>query len=314
MLTRRHIRVKVMQSLYAFNQSQNDNLGTEERFLLKSMEEMYDLFLLQLSLIAELKAKAETFLERSQQKHLATNEDKDPNKKFVENSIFTILENNESLQDALERHKITHWKRDDEYVQIIWEEIKESELYQKYMETRESSFKEDKEFIIAIFKEIVAPNEKLYDYLEDSKLTWIDDLPLVNTAVLKFFQKLKPNAAENFKLRKLYKSEDDKDFAKELFRKTYVNDDLLAEEMLGKTPNWDKDRIAEIDMILIKMAICEFLKFSSIPVKVTINEYLELAKEYSTPKSSIFINGVLDKLSKEYQEENKLNKVGRGLM
>jgi len=314
MLTRRHIRVKVMQSLYAFNQSQNDNLGTEERFLLKSMEEMYDLFLLQLSLIAELKAKAETFLERSQQKHLATNEDKDPNKKFVENSIFTILENNESLQDALERHKITHWKRDDEYVQIIWEEIKESELYQKYMETRESSFKEDKEFIIAIFKEIVAPNEKLYDYLEDSKLTWIDDLPLVNTAVLKFFQKLKPNAAENFKLGKLYKSEDDKDFAKELFRKTYVNDDLLAEEMLGKTPNWDKDRIAEIDMILIKMAICEFLKFSSIPVKVTINEYLELAKEYSTPKSSIFINGVLDKLSKEYQEENKLNKVGRGLM
>jgi N utilization substance protein B len=314
MLTRRHIRVKVMQSLYAFNQSQNDNLGTEERFLLKSMEEMYDLFLLQLSLIAELKAKAETFLERSQQKHLATNEDKDPNKKFVENSIFTILENNESLQDALEKHKITHWKRDDEYVQIIWEEIKESELYQKYMETRESSFKEDKEFIIAIFKEIVAPNEKLYDYLEDSKLTWIDDLPLVNTAVLKFFQKLKPNAAENFKLGKLYKSEDDKDFAKELFRKTYVNDDLLAEEMLGKTPNWDKDRIAEIDMILIKMAICEFLKFSSIPVKVTINEYLELAKEYSTPKSSIFINGVLDKLSKEYQEENKLNKVGRGLM
>jgi N utilization substance protein B len=314
MLTRRHIRVKVMQSLYAFNQSQNDNLGTEERFLLKSMEEMYDLFLLQLSLIAELKAKAETFLERSQQKHLATNEDKDPNKKFVENSIFTILENNESLQDALEKHKITHWKRDDEYVQIIWEEIKESELYQKYMETRESSFKEDKEFIIAIFKGIVAPNEKLYDYLEDSKLTWIDDLPLVNTAVLKFFQKLKPNAAENFKLGKLYKSEDDKDFAKELFRKTYVNDDLLAEEMLGKTPNWDKDRIAEIDMILIKMAICEFLKFSSIPVKVTINEYLELAKEYSTPKSSIFINGVLDKLSKEYQEENKLNKVGRGLM
>lgn len=314
MLTRRHIRVKVMQSLYAFNQSQNDNLGAEERFLLKSMEEMYDLFLLQLSLIAEIKTKAEIFLERSQHKHLATNEDKDPNKKFVENPVFDILENNESLQDALESRKITHWKRDDEYVQIIWEDLRQSELYQNYMATRESNFKDDKAFIIGVFKEIIAPNDKLYDYLEDSKLTWIDDLPLVNTAVLKFLQKLKPGSAETLKLGKLYKSEDDKDFAKDLFRKTYINDEMLAGEMLGKTPNWDRDRIAEIDMILIKMAICEFLKFSSIPVKVTINEYLELAKEYSTPKSSIFINGVLDKLSKEYKEEKKLNKVGRGLM
>ncbi|SHG52540.1 NusB antitermination factor [Salegentibacter echinorum] len=314
MLTRRHIRVKVMQSLYAFNQSQNNNLGAEERFLLKSMEEMYDLFLLQLSLIAEIKTKAETFLERSQHKHLATTEDKDPNKKFVENPVFSILENNESLQDALESRKITHWKRDDEYAQIIWDDLRQSELYQNYMASRESNFKEDKAFIISVFKEIIAPNDKLYDYLEDSKLTWIDDLPLVNTAVLKFLQKLKPGSAETLKLGKLYKSEDDKDFAKELFRKTYINDEMLAEEMLGKTPNWDRDRIAEIDMILIKMAICEFLKFSSIPVKVTINEYLELAKEYSTPKSSIFINGVLDKLSKEYKEEKKLNKVGRGLM
>lgn len=314
MLTRRHIRVKVMQSLYAFNQSQNDNLGAEERFLLKSMEEMYDLFLLQLSLIAEIKTKAETFLERSQHKHLATTEDKDPNKKFVENPVFSILETNESLQDALESRKITHWKRDDEYAQIIWDDLRQSELYHNYMASRESNFKDDKAFIISVFKEIIAPNDKLYDYLEDSKLTWIDDLPLVNTAVLKFLQKLKPGSAETLKLGKLYKSEDDKDFAKELFRKTYINDEMLAEEMLGKTPNWDRDRIAEIDMILIKMAICEFLKFSSIPVKVTINEYLELAKEYSTPKSSIFINGVLDKLSKEYKEEKKLNKVGRGLM
>lgn len=183
MLTRRHIRVKVMQSLYAFNQSQNDNLGTEEKFLLKSMEEMYDLFLVQLSLIEELKGQAENFLEKSQQKHLATSEEKDPNKKFISNSIFEIFKNNESLQDALESRKITHWKRDDDYVQIIWEALKKSDIYENYMETRESSFKEDKEFIIAVFKEIIAPNEKLYDYLEDAKLTWIDDLPIVNTAV-----------------------------------------------------------------------------------------------------------------------------------
>lgn len=303
-----------MQSLYAFHQSQNDKLAIEEKFLLKSMEEMYDLFLLQLSLMLEIREQAKTFLEKSQQKILATQEDKDPNRKFVNNRVFKILKENDSLQEALEDRKITHWKRDDEYVSILWEEIKNSEIYKEYMKTRESGFKEDKDFIIDIFKEIIAPNDKLYEYLEDKKLTWLDDLPLVNTAVLKMLQKLKENSGTKLKISKLYKSEEDKEFAIELFRKTYLNDEMLAEEMLGKTPNWDKDRIAEVDMVLIKMAICEFLRFPSIPVKVTINEYLELAKEYSTPKSSIFINGVLDKLSKEYQAGDKLNKMGRGLM
>lgn len=303
-----------MQSLYAFNQSRNDNLAIEEKFLLKSMEEMYDLFLLQLSLISEIRVHAENFIEKSQQKHLATSEDKDPNRKFIDNHIFSILNENDFLQQALENRKINHWKMDDEYVSIIWGELKASEIYREYMTTREATFNEDKEFIIRIFKEIIAPNEKLYDYVEDKKLTWLDDLPLVNTAVLKLLQKLKWEPAKPFKLPKLFKSDEDKEFARDLFRKTYVNDEMLADEMLGKTPNWDKDRIAEIDLVLIKMAICEFLKFPSIPVKVTINEYLELAKEYSTPKSSIFINGVLDKLSKEYAANNKLNKMGRGLM
>jgi N utilization substance protein B len=303
-----------MQSLYAFNQSQNDNLVTEEKFLLKSMDEMYDLFLLQLSLIMEIREHAQTFLEKSQLKHLPTSEDRDPNRKFTENKLISILNENETLSDALEDRKINHWKMDDEYVSILWEELRNSELYENYMETRESSFKEDKEFVLKMFKEIIAPNEKLYDYLEDKKLTWLDDLPLVNTAIVKLLQKIKENPEKPFKLTALYKSEEDKEYARELFRKTYMNDEGLSEEMLGKTPNWDKDRIAEVDMILMKMAICEFLHFPSIPVKVTINEYLELAKEYSTPKSSIFINGVLDKLSKEYSSNKRLNKMGRGLM
>ncbi|MEO2061987.1 MAG: transcription antitermination factor NusB [Christiangramia sp.] len=314
MLTRRHIRVKVMQSLYAFNQSKNDNLNTEEKFLMKSMEEMYDLFLLQLSLITEIREHAVEYLEKSQKKHLATSEEKNPNRKFIDNKVFEILNENNSLQIALEKHKVNQWKQDDEYVAIIWNEIRSSLQYEEYMRTRDNDFKEDKNFIIEIFKEIIAPNSKLYEYLEDRKLTWLDDLPLVNTAILKMLQKLKEQTGKEKKIAKLFKSEEDREFAKKLFRKTYLNDEELSEEMLGKTPNWDKDRIAEVDMILIKMAICEFLNFPSIPVKVTINEYLEIAKEYSTPKSSIFINGVLDKLSKEYQTENKLNKMGRGLM
>lgn len=314
MLTRRHIRVKVMQSLYAFNQSQNDKLATEEKFLQKSMQEMYDLFLLQLSLIYEIREHAESYLEKSQQKHLATSEEKDPNRKFIDNKVFEILNENNSFQVALEKHKINQWKQDDEYVAVIWNEVRNSIQYEEYMQTRESSFKEDRDFIIEIFKEIIAPNDKLYDYLEDKKLTWVDDLPLVNTAILKFLQKLKENTGKEKKLTQLFKNDEDREFALKLFRKTYLNDEELSSEMLGKTPNWDRDRIAEVDMVLLKMAICEFLYFPSIPIKVTINEYLEIAKEYSTPKSSIFINGVLDKLSKEYQAEDKLNKTGRGLM
>jgi len=314
MLTRRHIRVKVMQSLYSFHQSKNKNFPAEEKFLLKSMKEMYDLFLLQLKLIIEIKAYAERYLEKSQRKHLATSEDKDPNLKFVNNRVIKILEDNNHLDQLLEERKITQWNRDGEYVAILWEEIRNSAAFEEYMSTRDSGFKEDKDFVIKLLKDFIAPNEKLYDYLEDSKLTWLDDLPLVNTAILKFLNKLKENATQEAKLPKLFKSEEDEEFAIALLRKVYVNDEELAGEMLGKTPNWDKERIAEIDTILIKMAICEFLHFSSIPVKVTINEYLEIAKEYSTPKSSIFINGVLDKLSKEYQEEKRLNKIGRGLM
>lgn len=313
MLTRRHVRVKVMQSLYAYSKSKNDNLKTEEKFLLKSMEEMYDLFLLLLDLLVEIKNYSEEYLEKSQQKHLATQEDIDPNRKFVNNEVISFLENNKDLQNSLETRKLNHWEKDDEYVGVLWDELRNSDVFISYMSTRTSSFMEDKEFILKAFKEIVAPNEKLYDYLEDKKLTWLDDLPLVNTAIVKMLQKLKPEN-KNTTITSLFKNSEDKDFAVQLFRKTLLNDEALAAEMEGKTPNWDKDRIAGLDTILIKMAICEFLKFPSIPVKVTINEYLEIAKEYSTPKSSIFINGVLDKLSKEYKENNKLNKMGRGLM
>ncbi len=312
MLTRRHIRVKVMQSLYAYSQSENDNLKAEEKFLLKSMDEMYDLYLLLLDLIVEIKDHAEDYLEKSQLKHLPSEEDVDPNRKFVNNELIAQLKQNRSLNIELETRKLNNWKNDDEYVEILWAEIRNSDRYREYMTTRTSSFKEDKEFVIAIFREIIAPNEKLYDYLEDKKITWVDDLPLVNTAIVKMLQKA--SEGKDQALTRLFKSSDDKDYAVELFRKTLLNDNSLAQEMEGKTPNWDKERIADLDTILIKMAICEFLKFPSIPVKVTINEYLEVAKEYSTPKSSIFINGVLDKLSKEYSENNKLNKMGRGLM
>ncbi len=313
MLTRRHIRAKVMQSIYAFKQSKNNNLTSEEKFLRKSMDDMYDLFLLNLNLIVEVKNQAENYLEISKKKFLATQNDKAPNLKLVNNQVIQILENTPRLNELLDDRKLTHWSRDDEYPQMIWKDLRESEEYLKYISTETSSFKEDKDFVIFLFKKILAPNEKLYDYYEDQKLTWIDDLPIVNTSILKFLQKLKATET-SYAIPVLFKSKDDEEFGYDLFRKTLLNQNNYLADIDGKTPGWEQERIAELDLIMICMGLCEFSKFPSVPVKVTINEYLELAKEYSTPKSSIFINGVLDKLSKIYQEEGKLNKIGRGLM
>jgi N utilization substance protein B len=182
------------------------------------------------------------------------------------------------------------------------------------MSTTTSTFKEDKAFVIDLFTEIIAPNDKLYDYFEDKRLTWLDDLPVVNTAILKILKKVKASSDGKFFTPKLFKDTEDREFGVNLLKKTILNQAKFGEEIGAKTKNWDADRITQIDSILMQMAICEFQKFPSIPVKVTINEYLEIAKEYSTPKSSNFINGILDKIVKGYTEEGTLNKIGRGLM
>jgi N utilization substance protein B len=301
-----------MQSIYAMHQKNSDDLEKEEKFLIHSIDNIQDLYLIMLSSLIEIRKKEVVFLETSSKKHLATLEEKDPNTKFVNNAILRGLENNNSLSIALEKRKINNWSQNDDYILILLNEIKKSALYQKYISTNNTTFEEDKQFIVDMFTDVLAPNEKLYEYLEDNKLTWIDDIPLVNTQIQKQLKQIRQD--EEFKVVKLYKDEEDKEFVSLLFRKTVLNEVTLAKEYIDKTPNWDADRIAEIDTIILKMAICEFLKFPSIPVKVTINEYLELAKEYSTPKSSIFINGILDNLVKEFEHENKIKKTGRGLM
>ncbi|WP_055442515.1 transcription antitermination factor NusB [Lacinutrix himadriensis] len=303
-----------MQILYAFKGGESDNFSKDQRFLLHSIDGMYNLYLLLMSLLIEVHKKAEINIEKTQKKLLATSEDKNPNKKLIFNEVFLLLKNDQELLSDIEAHRITNWELDDEYVDILFREILASDLYAEYMQTKTSTFKEDRDFVVDVFKEIIAPNEKLYEYIEDKNLTWLDDLPIINTAILKLLKKVKENIKPTYFVPSLYKDEDDKKFAIDLLKKTILNQSTLAAEIEGKTKNWDTDRIASIDYILLQMGICEMLNFSSIPVKVTINEYLEIAKEYSTPKSSTFINGVLDKLVKEYQEGKKLNKIGRGLM
>src|SRR5690554_4203061 len=301
-----------MQSIYAMHQSNSDAIEKEERFLFNSIENINNLYLTILSALVETQKHEVDFIEKSKRKHLATPEELNPNTKFIENKGLQILLESNSLSIALEDKKINNWKLNDDYIILLTNDIKASEIYRSYMASSENSFKEDKSFIIDLFTQIIAPNQKLYDYLEDYKLTWVDDIPLVNTAILKQLKQLKES--DEFVASKLYKDEDDKEFARQIFRKTMLNAGMLLKEFIDKTPNWDTDRIAEVDTIILKMAICEFLKFPSIPFKVTINEYLEIIKEYSTPKSSIFINGVLDNLVKQYTSENKNLKAGRGLL
>jgi len=314
MLNRRHIRIKVMQTLYAYKGGESDDFKKDERFLLQSLDHMYDLHLLMLSLLIEVQKRAEDYQDKSQRKILATKEEKNPNTKFINNEVLQLLREDRGLQIEMEKRKIDYWYLDFEYVDIIFKSILESELYKDYMATPVSDFKEDRNFIVDVFTEIVAPNEKLYDYIEDKRLTWLDDLPVVNTGILKLLRKVKPENNATYFTPKLFKDTEDREFATTLFKKSILNRSKFHEEITAKTKNWDADRIASLDAVLLQMAICEFQKFPSIPVKVTINEYIDIAKEYSTPKSSFFINGILDKIVKEYTENGDLNKIGRGLM
>jgi N utilization substance protein B len=312
MINRRHIRVKVMQSVYAMLQSHNDDIIREEKFLKHSVLKMFDLYVLNIQLLVAVQKLAAKKMALSKNKILATASDLNPNIKFINNKVINTISESISLEGYVELNKLHNWEENDEYVKIIFEELLKSSLYETYLANEEDSFKLDKNFVVDFFKEIIAPNEKLAEYYEDNMISWVDDIPFVNTWVVKTLSKQK--AAGLFVLGSLYKDKDDEDFVSKLFRKTVLKQAEYERDISEKTPNWESDRIAEIDMILIKMAITEFINFPSIPTKVTINEYIEISKDYSTSKSSFFINGVLDKISREFIANKKIVKIGRGLI
>jgi len=312
MINRRHIRVKVMQSVYAMLQSHNDDIIREEKFLKHSILKLYELYVLNIQLLVEVQKLAAKKMELSKKKILATKEDLKPNTKFIDNKIINTISESISLDGFISLNNIKNWELNDEYVKIIFEELLQSDLYKNYLDTAEQSYKADKAFVINFFKEIIAPNDKLADYFEDHMISWVDDIPFVNTWVVKTLSNQKQDKV--FILGNLYKDTDDEDFVSEIFKKTILKHKEYEKDIEDKTPNWETDRIADIDMILIKMAIAEFINFPSIPTRVTINEYIEISKDYSTEKSSYFINGVLDKISKDFVQNNRIVKIGRGLL
>ena len=314
MLNRRHIRIKVMQTLFAFNGTESDDFSKDEKFLFQSINRMFDLYLTIMALLIELQKKSKSKLELSQKKLLATEADVNPNRNFADHPILEFISSNNLLNTEIEKRKLNVWDLDFEYTDMLYKAIISSDIYKAYMAKGVSDLKQNKNFIIDVYSEIIAPNDKLFDYLEDKQITWTDDLPVINTIIVRLISKFKFTQPESFFVPKLYKDDDDRQFAKDLLTKTLLNQTQFAKEIANKTTNWDADRLASLDGVLLKMALCEFQRFPSIPVKVTINEYLEIAKEYSTPKSSIFINGILDKIVKEYEQNNMYKKVGRGLM
>ncbi|MEE9407224.1 MAG: transcription antitermination factor NusB [Polaribacter sp.] len=312
MINRRHIRVKVMQSVYAMLQSHNDDIIREEKFLKHSILKMFDLYVLNLQLLVEVQKLASKKIALSKKKILATKEDLAPNTKFLNNKLIKAIAESVSVEGYIELNNLRNWDENSEYVKIVLDELQKSDFYKKYLNTDENSYNLDKAFVIDFFKEIIAPNEKLGEYFEDDMISWVDDIPFVNTWVVKSLSKQKDGVI--FALGRLYKDKDDEDFVSDLFKKTVLKNAEYEKDITEKTPNWETDRIADIDMILIKMAMTEFINFASIPTRVTINEYIEVSKDYSTEKSSYFINGVLDKISKEFILNKRIVKIGRGLL
>ena len=313
MLTRRHIRVKVLQTLYARLQSEDQDQESQEKFLTQSLEQMQELQALLLLLIVAVKDQAQKFTQRSQQKYFASDQERNPSVNFINNQLVALIEQNESLLEFAKNKKLKHWEQDDEYVIILFNRLKATKWYADYLALAKPSFDQDRNFIVQFYRKILAEDDKLYAYIEDKSLTWIDDFPWVNTAIVKGMNRVTPNSANKLFVPGVFKDKDDQNFGQNLYRRVVRHQAELQKVLEGKTPNWDHERIADLDLLLLQMGICEFLHFPSIPVRVSINEYLEIAKEYSTPKSSLFINGILDNVVKDLMAGDQLNKNERGL-
>ena len=312
MLTRRHLRIKVMQAVFAFQRQKPDELKELEKFLNSSMTQTFVLFLYMAQLLVKIHELAKHRFKLAGERHTGSEAVKNPSRALIENKVLVELVKSPALKEALEKRKLDPWHLDSKYVELLYDKIVNSKIFIMYASEETDSIKKDQNFINEIFSEIIAPSDELMDYLEDIHITWMDDYPLVNTEIIKFVRKIKVDKV--IKLPELVKDGEDIKFAMDLFRRTVLNHDELKNRLEGKTPNWDSERIAQIDSVMIMMAQCEFLYFPSIPVKASLNEYLEISKDYSSPKSSVFINGILDNLLKQFQNEDMINKIGRGTM
>ena len=312
MLNRRQLRIKALEVVYAYDKSSEKDLELQIKYFLKSNQNFYKLYITCFSLFRELLVFSKNLHLKNKKKYL-NNEDDVPLDRFCENLILNQIFESEYLNQKINDFKIDYWSNHSELISSIWKDIIESEISLKYLRNPSNSFEIDQSFLVNIYRKSIAPNKKLYEFFEDNEISWINDLPLVNSLVLSSIKNIKKTSKKFPFMKDIYKNKEDANFGVQLIRKVIENKSFLEDEISKVTLNWDNDRIAQIDLLLLQMCLTEFLYFKSIPVKASINEYLEIAKEYSSKKSNVFINGILDKLSKNYIEDGTLKKNKRGL-
>jgi len=302
-----------MQIIYALKISDFEYTKETEKKLLESIDSLYNLYLALISLLIEILNRAQAKYLISQKKLLSDQKNIYDNKKFIKNQLLNLLKSDHLFNQEINKRNSNLWDLDFKYIDLIYEKLIKSELFSDYIKSDEISFKNDRDFVAKFYKNIIATNDKLYSFLEDRNINWVDDFPLINTIILKLINKSKETNSKTYFLPKLYKDNQDKIFAKDLLKKTLKNYNDYNNEISKKTKNWDADRIARLDYVMLNMALCELIEFKTIPIKVTLNEYIEISKEYSTPKSNVFINGILDSIAKDFIKSGKIIKEGRGL-
>ena len=307
MINRVLIRLKIVQIVYAYYQNGGKNLDTAEKELFFSLSKAYDMYNYLLLLMVEITKQAQRKQSAAKSKLLPTAEELYPNTKFVENRFIAQLEVNKQLLEFSETQKKT-WENESEFVKRLCEKIMDSDIYKEYMASETSSYEEDRELWRKIYKRIIFNNDELDQVLEDQSLYWNDDKEIVDTFVLKTIKRFDEKSGAKQELLPEFKDEEDQDFARRLFRRTILNAEYYRHLISENTRNWDLDRVALMDIIIMQIALAEILSFPNIPVSVTLNEYVEIAKLYSTPKSGSFINGTLDGIVNALKKENKLTK------
>ena len=318
MLNRRFLRIKVLQALYAYIESGETNVNNGIKNLLESIDKLYELFIWQLSFLVETKRFAENKITENKHKYIPTYDDLHPNLKYVNNRLLNLIEDNVDFKKHEAALKI-NWANDpQDVVKKYYTMMRETPEYKKYMADKTDTFAADRKFIVEMITKYFADLDVLQDFYEDKSIYFCDDYHLVSSMLIDFISKMK-NFDVNSKLPEIYKTENveanaDEKFIQDLFRETLNHDEEFGKLIADNTNNWEKERICLMDMIILKMALTEFVCFPFIPVKVTMNEYIEISKYFSTPKSKIFVNGILDKLAKKLNEAGSINKMGLGLL
>ena len=313
MISRRIIRTKVLQIFYAHVTSPDKTISQSESELLFSIKKTYDLYHLLFALLGEVRDFAEGKIETRKLKNLPTAEDLNPNTKFISNRLISRLNTDRSLTEYLDKNKL-NWINHSDLIRSVYQLMVDSDVYQEYIVSTVDDFNNDRRFCEDFFTTVLVNCEPLQSELEEQSIYWNDDIDFVVSMVIKTIKKFKSEKDENDYIMDLYKDEEDREFTTKLFRKAINNETENRKIIETYTKNWDVDRVAIMDVLIMELALTELIEFSSIPVKVTLNEYIELAKYYSTNRSSTFINGVLDRITKDFRLEGKILKAGRGLM